>query len=558
MRHSPDKPQSLHASPAEALRASAEEGPSSVDEQSRRSRFSRRGFLVRAGAGAGAVALGGGIGGAVAGPVAAAPARSRFVVTDPQHFGRIFPGLPPFAPASNGVKKSLLRLGARGGPLDARDPLGAGPVRLLTDPSLSANNPDNPTHTAGTHFFGQFVDHDITFDTSSKLGVETDPLTTRNGRTPTLDLDSVYGGGPAGSPALYDVPGDPAKLLIGSGGIFEDLPRLPDGTAIVADPRNDEHTMLAGIHCAVILFHNRLVDEARKAGAAIWQDAFRQARRLTTWHYQWLLVNEFLPLFVGRATVDDVLANGRRFYTVGSGEAFMPVEFGAACYRFGHSMVRPSYRANLAGDKGNPFVGFIFDPGQNSATADPSDLRGGFRAPRRFIGWETFFDFGDGEVKRNKRIDTHISTPLFTLPLGAIASHDQPTVLAQRNLLRQVTWSLPSGQAVAAAMGVAPIDKKDLRELKPHGFDTSTPLWYYTLKEAELLADGLHLGPVAGRIVAEVLIGLLQADPGSYLAAAPGWQPTVQSPGAGFRTTDFLTYARVDPASRHARQPAYA
>jgi len=530
---------------------------SSVEGRHTTTRLSRRGFLVRAGAGAGALALGGGIGGAAAGPAAAAPARSRLVASDPQHFGRLFPELPPFAPPSNGVKRSLLALGAQGGPLDARDPLGEGPGPLVTDPALRANNPDNPTHTAGTHFFGQFVDHDITFDTSSTLGVPTDPLTTPNGRTPTLDLDSVYGAGPAGSPALYDVGVDPAKLRIGSGGSFEDLPRLPDGTAIVGDPRNDEHMMLAGIHCAFILFHNRLVDEARAGGAATWQDAFAQARMLTTWHYQWLLVHEFLPLFVGRAMVDDVLANGRRFYTPVSGEAFMPVEFGGACYRFGHSMVRPSYRANLAGDDGDAFFGFIFDPGQNDATADPDDLRGGFRAPRRFIDWQTFFDFGDGEVKRNKRIDTRISTPLFTLPLGAIASHDPPAVLAQRTLLRHLTWSLPSGQAIAAAMGVTPIGKKDLRELKHYGFDTSTPLWYYTLKEAELFAEGLHLGPVAGRIVAEVLIGLLQADPDSYLAA-PGWRPTVQNPGAGFRMTDFLGYARVDPTSRHTQQPAYA
>ena len=215
--------------------------------------------------------------------------------------------------------------------------------------------------------------------------------------------------------------------------------------------------------------------------------------------------------------VDEVLQHGRRVYTAGVGQAFMPVEFSGACYRFGHSMVRPSYRANLKGDGGNPFFGFIFDPGQNGASADPADLRGGFTAPRRFIGWQTFFDFGDGQVKRNKRIDTHLSTPLFTLPLGAIASHDPPTVLPQRTLLRHLTWSLPSGQSVAAAMGVAPIGKHDLIELKPYGFDRSTPLWYYALKEAQLSHDGLQLGPVAGRIVAEVLIGLLQTDTASYL-----------------------------------------
>jgi hypothetical protein len=430
------------------------------------------------------LALGGGASGALARPVAARSARSRFASTDAQHFGRLFPRLPPFAPASQGVRKALLALGAQGGLLDARDELGAGPVKLITDPTLSASNPDNATHTAGTTFVGQFIDHDVTFDTSSTLGTPTEPLSSPNGRTPALDLDSVYGAGPAGSPMLYDTGNDPAKLLIGSGGQFEDLPRLPDGTAIIGDPRNDEHLIIAGLHCAFILFHNRAVDHARVNGASTWQDAFAQARQLTTWHYHWLVLHEFLPLFVGQTMVDDVLAHGRRVYTAELGQAFMPVEFQGACYRFGHSMVRPSYRANLKGDNGNPFFGFIFDPGQNGASTDPSDLRGGFRAPRRFVGWQTFFDFGidaqtgKSEVKRNKQIDTHISTPLFTLPLGAIASHDQPTVLPQRNLLRQLTWSLPSGQAIAAAIGAPVLSKQDLRELKPYGFDTSTPLQY--------------------------------------------------------------------------------
>jgi Animal haem peroxidase len=480
---------------------------STVDDKQTTSRFSRRGFLKRAGAGAGAVALSGGVGGALA-PHAAA-ARSATVWTSPTTFGRIFPDLPSFAAATDAVRASLADLGKPGGPLDANDDLGKGPVLLITDPSLSANNPNNPMHTAGTTFLGQFVDHDITFDTTSPLGVTTDPAVAVNSRTPSLDLDSVYGQGPVASPQLYD-PADHAKLRIDSGGQYEDLPRLEDGTntAIIPDPRNDENLIIAGLQCAFILFHNNAVDWARdhdyRGGST-----FHQARRLTTWHYHWLVVHEFLPQIVGQAMVDDVLRNGRRFYKPGMREGFIPVEFQAGAYRFGHSMVRPSYRANLHGDNGNPFFGMVFDPA-GEGQSDPVDLRGGARAPRRFIGWQTFFDFGDGEVKPNKRIDTRISTPLFNLPLGAIASHDRPQSLPQRNLLRQLTWSLPSGQAIARAMGVTPLAEADLSELQPYGFQSSTPLWYYVLKEAELVEDGLHLGPVGGRIVAEVLIGLLQ------------------------------------------------
>jgi hypothetical protein len=278
---------------------------------------------------------------------------------------------------------------------------------------------------------------------------------------------------------------------------------------------------------------------------------FDEARRLTTWHYHWLILHEFLPQIVGQTIVDDVLRPGRRFFRPRTGEAFIPVEFQTGTYRMGHSMVRPSYRANLAGDNGQPFFGFIFDPSQEGR-ADPDDMRGGSRAPRRFIGWQTFFDFGDGEVKPNKKIDTKISTALFTLPLGAIATHDAPTALAQRNLLRHLTWQLPSGQRVAHAMGATPLAAADLEELAALGvgFEHSTPLWYYVLKEAEIVADGLHLGPVGGRIVAEVFIGLLQTDPGSYLATNPGWQPTLPSGTTTFRMTDFLTFAGVDPQSR--------
>jgi hypothetical protein len=387
----------------------------------------------------------------------------------------------------------------------------------------------------------------MTFDVGSRLGRATEPHTAVNARTPALDLDSVYGGGPVASPCLYDS-GDRAKLRIASGGQFEDLPRTADGTAIAADPRNDEHVIIAGLQCAFILFHNRAVDAARAEGAA---NPFAQARRLTTWHYHWLIVHELLPLFVGRAMADDVLRKGRRFYRP-QGGAFMPVEFQGAAYRFGHSMVRPSYRANLKGDGGKPFFALVFDPAATGS--DPSDLRGGCRAPRRFVGWQTFFDFGDGEVKPNKLIDTKISTPLFNLPLGAIASHDPPTSLPQRNLLRQLTWKLPSGQRLAKEMGAPALAPADLGELSAYGLELerSTPLWYYVLKEAEVMAGGRHLGPVGGRIVAEVIVGLLQTDPASYLTVRPGWRPTLPSRhGRGnFTMVDFLTFAGVDPATR--------
>ena len=482
--------------------------------------------------------------------------------TLPDHFGRMF-HLPPFAPPTDDIRAALLEAGKPGGILDAKDNLVAGPKNLIVDPSLSANNRNNPTQTAGTTFFGQFLDHDMSFDLTSTLGTTTPPITSVNTRTPAFDLDSVYGEGPAGSPQLYD-PNDPIKFRVettGGLGLDEDLPRDPATmVAIIADPRNDENLNLAGLHAAFLLFHNKAVDLVRSTTPSISnQNAFAEARRLTTYHYQWMILYEYLPLIVGQAMVDDILTNGRWFYTPWDGQAFIPVEFQIA-YRFGHSMVRPSYRANLAGDNGNAFFGMIFDPA-GEGSPDPIDLRGFARAPRRYIDWQTFFDFGDGEVKPNKRIDTKISTPLFHLPLPTIPSNAPPTSLMQRNLLRHLTWSIPSGQTIARFMGVPVLKASKFADIAQihSSFAISTPLLFYILREAEQPGvDGLHLGAVGGRIVGEVFIGLLESDPNSFLNADPFWEPTLQANTgitnnfchSKFCMTDFLSFAGVDPASR--------
>jgi hypothetical protein len=478
-------------------------------------------------------------------------------------FGRIFDGLRPFAANTPGLQHALLDLAAPGGMLDAQDDLfgpNGGPVLLITDPSLSLVNKNNSHDTAGMTFVGQFIDHDLTFDATSQLGVATDPTRSPNSRTARFDLDSVYGGGPIAQSELYD-PAHPIKLLLESGGQFEDLPRRADHSAVIGDPRNDSNLVISGLHAAFLKFHNTAVDTVA-TGAAGPMETFTLARRLTTWHYQWLVVNQILPNFVGQPMVDDVLRHGPRYFHPQHG-AYIPVEFSGAAYRFGHSMVRPSYRANLAGDNGNPFFGLIFDsrvnvPDGQNPTSDPGDLRGGFRSPRRFVGWQTFFDFGGANtaaVRPNKVIDTVLSTPLFALPTSAIAhipGAPGPIALPQRTLLRHLTWSLPSGQDIARQMQAPLLSAADLSDIGGYGFglDRSTPLWLYVLREAQLVNAGQFLGPVGGRIVAEVMLGLLLADPGSYLNQQPHWQPTWGGTGGTYTLADFLRFAGVDPASR--------
>ena len=468
--------------------------------------------------------------------------------------------LPPFAEATPEVRQALLQFGAAGGLLDAGDDLASGPKALFEERYVFTDengyrfqgnrlNPSNTQSSAGTTFLAQFVAHDITFDATSRLGRPTNVKKAMNARTPALDLELLYGGGSTLLPHLYD-PENKAKLRIESGGRYEDLPRSANGTPLIADPRNDQTAILCGLHCAFIQFHNNAVDRVGEGMTA--NEAFARAKQETLWHYQWLVRHELLEHVVTEDVLADVERNGPRFFKPGS-QPFVPVEFAAAAYRFGHSMVRPSYRLNFTGDEGKPFFAMTFDPGENGKD-EPGDLRGGVRAERRFVDWQSFFDFGDDKLGPSKRIDSRISTPLFHLPLGAIPTHDAPTSLIQRDLLRHLTWQLPSGQAVAKAMGAQVLGREDLGELTElrAGFERSTPLWYYVLKEAELIQGGRRLGPVGGRIVAETLIGLLQADPRSYLNARPRWRPSFGRSGSDFAMTDFLTFAGVDPASRAA------
>ncbi|MBA2488932.1 MAG: peroxidase, partial [Chloroflexi bacterium] len=274
-------------------------------------------------------------------------------------FGRLFPTLPPFAADTPLIRDALAELGAKGGPMDAVDDL-SDPITLITDPAKSVNNPDNPRMAAGFTFLGQFLDHDMTFDPTSSLARRQDPESIRNFRIPALDLDSVYGSGPNASPHLYDATIDggrtsflteaiPGSGQVSIGGMARfDVPRNSQNTALTGDPRNDENLIVSQIQLALLRFHNRVVADVKAELGAGYTlgEIFAEAQRVVRWHYQWIIVHDFLPKSVGNATVDGVLTDGPKHFKWRN-DPFIPVEFSVAAYRFGHSQVRPSYRGNF-------------------------------------------------------------------------------------------------------------------------------------------------------------------------------------------------------------------
>lgn len=417
-----------------------------------------------------------------------------FSPTDSSRFGRLFPTLKPFARDTEKVRAALLELGKKGGIMNQE-----------------SDNLDNPDILAGFTFLGQFIDHDITFDPTSSFEQQNDPESIKNFRTPALELDNIYGGGPIVDPHLYDITTGGAKFLIEKVSSDEnapdDIPRNSQNTGLIVDPRNDENMIIGQLHLAFLKFHNAVVDHlANTFTNPI--ELFSEAQKL----------------------VDQILKEGRKFYKWQK-EPFIPVEFAMAAYRFGHSQVRPFYRANAE------FAAPIFNASVNPTDPDPNDLRGGKRAPRRFVQWGNFFNTGTSTPLQGKRIDTTISSPLFELPFLPF-----PNALPQRNLLRELAFGLPSGQDVARKMSIKPLRRSDLADVAELGFARKTPLWFYILREAEVKAEGKMLGPVGGRIVAEVLIGLLQGDEQSFLSQNPYWVPTLGLEGK-FSMVDLLKFA---------------
>src|SRR5215469_3708924 len=374
---------------------------------------------------------------------------------------------------------------------------------------------------AGWPFFGQYVAHDLTAD-RSPLAMHAEVALLANLRSARADLEPLYGPGPAGAPYLYSR-NDPAKMLEADG----DVPRNHEGTAVIVDPRNDSHIFMSQMQVAFIRAHNRLVDRLRAEGTAE-RDLFEEARRALTWHYQWVIVNEFLPQVVGSDLVTRLLAHGPRFYRP-EGAPFIPVEFADAAYRFGHSQIRETY---------------VLRPGCEVVKFFP-DLMGFGPIEDRTVDWALFFDVpGHQLAQRAKCIDGRLVQSLIFLPeaISGEISDSAYGSLAARDLQRGHGLGLPSGESVAGLIGAEVLTEDELG-LPRDDWCGQTPLWMYIQREAATRHAGNRLGEVGGTIVAEVLIGVISSDPGSYLARVPDWRPTLPAHEGGFKLRDLLVDA---------------
>lgn len=388
---------------------------------------------------------------------------------------------------------------------------------------------------AGFVILGQFIDHDITLDITSKLDRNNDSDATRNFRTPNLDLDCIYGNGPEASAYLYQKDG--VRLHTGATSTAytgyssttlkkSDLSRTATETAIIGDFRNDENRILSQLQLAFIKFHNCVADymedekraEHKKKGCKDEVEIdFEEVRQTVMWHYQWIVLNEFLPLFIGQELVDDILCRGRKFYKP-CNRPFIPIEFSAAAYRFGHSMIPLMLRVQKRGAS-LPFFGNVLGMGFEA-----------LGSAKAIVDWDVLFGCNYRNYERADALDIKLATILLGLPFITEGNSN----LANRNLLRGQSFLLPSGEAVAELMescgietkhkSVTAFTNKILEKLGHHG---CTPLWFYILAEAQIIHKGEQLGPVGGRIIGETIIGLLELDSLSFLGANRQWKPTL-------------------------------
>lgn len=421
---------------------------------------------------------------------------------------------------------------------------------------------DHPKLPAGFTYFGQFLDHDITRDETE--GLPNSILTPEEiiqGRSPSLDLDSVYGRGPLFSPELYE--SDRIRLKIGIttksnfGNVNKefpnDLPRDAFKKAIIGDSRNDENLAVAQTHLAFLKFHNKIADKLEKEKGLSGNVLFEKTKEEVVKHYQWIVLNDFLPLITDKDVLSDILNNGPKFFIVREDEIpAMPIEFSVAAYRLGHSMIRDDYEwnrvfeSNGVGPIGSLRLLFQF-------TGLSGNLGGEPTLPSNWIiDWTRFFDFtkfaninNHPKFNNARLIDTALANHLKNVPGFPVGPESS---LSVRNLIRGKIVGLPTGQSVAELFNVPKLTKEQIasgnhREvIIKNGFDSQTPLWYYILKESEVINNGMNLGRVGSRILIETFLGLIKGSRISILKEN-NWKPTLSIRNVEeFSMSDLLAF----------------
>ncbi len=437
---------------------------------------------------------------------------------------------------------------------------------------------------AGYTYLGQFLDHDLTFDaTTVTLGEHVGPGAMLQGRSPALDLDSLYGAGPLDEASEGFYEDDLVHLRTGTSERLGSDPEVPGGDlprsagrslrarrrANVPDARNDENLAVAQTHAMMIRFHNRVVDsQPRSTPPAA---AFVRARRQVVKHYQWMVRTDYLPRICDPAVVEAVFRDGRALVEPDAAPRTMPrmpVEFSVAAFRLGHSMVRASYSWNRRFPDGSASLGLLF-----TFSGTSGNLGGGARLPSNWVAdWRRLYDFTEagrddlapprGEGNRAMRIDTRMAAPLGALPQGSFGGRDTDAEgpqrnLAFRNLTRATMVRLASGQQMVQAYrdaGVAlkPLTRKQIlegREGATLGALTArqkqtlvdrTPLWFYVLREAEL--NGGVLDGVGARIVTETFHRAIEGSRTS-IVRDPGFRPSLGPDDRTFRMVDLVLAA---------------
>jgi hypothetical protein len=417
---------------------------------------------------------------------------------------------------------------------------------------------------AGFTYLGQFIDHDLTFDkTSVMLGTNITPADMLQARSPSLDLDSLYGAGPAdpASQKFYEADGLHLKTgkTTGPTKVGFDLPRGAGNTvakkrkAIIPDPRNDENLAVAQTHLAMIRFHNRVVDT--QLGSVPDAQKFAVAREIVTKHYQWMIHTDYLKRICKPAVVNNVFNQGRKAFEVGAPPTAvptMPIEFSIAGFRLGHAMVRAAYNWNKIFDNGGGTLDLLF-----TFSATGGDLGFDTRLASIWIAdWRRLYDFGDAnkpnltvpasKFNRAMRIDTRMVDPLQHLPPQTIGLpkstgfNDVRRNLAFRNLARAKMVKLATGQQMATFLKNKGVNVTKLTQAQRAAVLKDTPLWFYVLREAEL--NGGRMAGVGGRIVAETFHRAMEGSDHSIVRDTT-WHPTLGPNNSTFRMVDLLLFA---------------